>query len=290
MEPLESGSEQGLRMAERWAEEHLAPEDRPKAKVSDTKGVYFPLWYEVQVEGRTLARLLVNGDEVLQENGPLSERSDAALGRYLRRIRLLERRDWDFRKILGLFECYGRSPAPGFSVGASSPGPSPSETPRLVWGAHSLTLVVYNRYEPPSGPVGFGSGMRPTESFLRATLVLDESYTIHWTVERSDGWMRKQEPIPTMPPASQTPRATGPAPPIIQIGPVSSPPTGPRPVGPPPTLPAAPPPGGPPSPFGPFGPSGLFGPSRPVGPPGPPTLPVAPAATQSPSWYPFISP
>ncbi len=216
MQPSSKEIEHGLETAFRWVMTTLA---RPGQQVEIRYSGDLPMLYEVLISGAIVARLLVLGAEVLRENAPFADRDESAFSDYLRRIRLLERRDWDLDRVVGFFASFGPSPAPRFRVGTGFRGPTAAEVTHLEWGDGQLELVLYDRVEVPSGPQSRG-GFSPTESFLRATLHLREDYVVRWVVERSD----RPRPKGLAPTATATGSALQPPSnlPVVQIGPPSA--------------------------------------------------------------------
>ena len=144
-----------------------------------------PFLWQFEVDGR--AR------EVLVLDGKVAPKSLASVGRYLKAVGMLDKKQMTLNELLGLLDAHGELPA-GFDFLTAMNRRGPTEGPALRYHDGGATLTVYADEPLPPSTHAPGAPMpanmprgASVPRWLRATLQIPASYELSWTVERFVG-------------------------------------------------------------------------------------------------------
>ena len=105
-------------------------------------------------DGQLRQALVADGRLVTSEHG---DRTLKTVGRYLKSIGFLDKRNLTLPDLCGVVELFGQAPAQfrPLSIHARGPGASPSETPRIEFRDGAAAAILYAEWQP-SVPPGAG--------------------------------------------------------------------------------------------------------------------------------------
>ena len=123
-------------------------------------------------------------------DGKVAPKSLASVGRYLKAVGMLDKKQMTLNELLGLLDSYGELPA-GFNAMTAMHRRGPTEGPALRYHEHGATLTVYADEPLPPSTHAPGAPVPPNlprgpsvPRWLRATLQVPADYELSWTVER----------------------------------------------------------------------------------------------------------
>jgi hypothetical protein len=151
---------------------------QPGKKLQQIEGG--PFIYQFKIQDRAY--------EVLVLNGHVAPKGLDTVGRYLRAIGFLDRRQMPFQELYSLIWRFGEFPD-GFDPSASQVVRGPTDGPKLEFFPDHAMLTIYTTEPTPSpakkpGLLAPVSGGITRPKWRRALLRIDARYELQWVVER----------------------------------------------------------------------------------------------------------